>query len=565
MTMTSNVVALPKRKPTRKASNKTRLTEPKLKSMKAPAKGEIIIWDSECVGLGVRLTAKGARTFIVKKWNPEKRQSVKKSLGPVGSITLNQARSKAWAMLGSDEADLNTTARRQDADSKTVGQVFDMTMSDKGDLKSVEKYRYFWRTYVEPTGFHDLRIRDVSVDDIRTMVIDPLRKGRGKKLATSDHVRAVLSMTWKFGMANGYTAANPVQAIPLVKTAPRERVLTDDEVVRLNAALDEEGEPWADYFRVLMGTAQRGDTVRRMKWADLKLEEGEGSPARWNIPATDVKGGKATTCTLPTATVAVLQRRREADGGTWVFPSNRDPSKHITSPQKAWNRVCAGAGIQGATAHDIRRTIGTNAGKAGHSAHQIAALLGHRSIQSAKAYVHLEGAREDVAEEATLLLAEGVGKKSGYKFVADEENAKLSAHIAELCQTVLGDWNLPLVVRLTHATQFAAVAPMGNADAFAVLLADVGNAIVLAMPEKLDTGSGIWTKGSIRGDAAELARRLAMIANLTPPHDTTAAARKVHQLCSVRNGDGTQEVLFFLDAEKKKDALLDVWKRPIHL
>ena len=70
---------------------------------------EIIVWDSETPGLGLRVTASGAKSFILKtRVGGGRSAPVKKpTLGKVGDLTLDQARSKAraWKVLAADGTD----------------------------------------------------------------------------------------------------------------------------------------------------------------------------------------------------------------------------------------------------------------------------------------------------------------------------------------------------------------------------------------------------------------------------------------------------------------------------
>ena len=59
-----------------------------------------LVFDADCPGLGVRLTAKGTRAFLAQWTDPVTRRKVRESLGVWGSITIEQARIAARARLG---------------------------------------------------------------------------------------------------------------------------------------------------------------------------------------------------------------------------------------------------------------------------------------------------------------------------------------------------------------------------------------------------------------------------------------------------------------------------------
>lgn len=58
-----------------------------------------LVFDTACPGLGVRVTAKGTRTFIAQWTDPASRRKVREPLGVWGSLTIEQAREAARARL----------------------------------------------------------------------------------------------------------------------------------------------------------------------------------------------------------------------------------------------------------------------------------------------------------------------------------------------------------------------------------------------------------------------------------------------------------------------------------
>src|SRR5271156_814392 len=59
-----------------------------------------LVFDTACPGLGVRLTAKGTRTFLAQWTDPATKRKVREPLGVWGNITIEQAREAARARLG---------------------------------------------------------------------------------------------------------------------------------------------------------------------------------------------------------------------------------------------------------------------------------------------------------------------------------------------------------------------------------------------------------------------------------------------------------------------------------
>jgi hypothetical protein len=58
-----------------------------------------MVFDTACPGLGVRMTAKGTRTFIAQWTDPVSKRKVREPLGVWGNLTIEQAREAVRARL----------------------------------------------------------------------------------------------------------------------------------------------------------------------------------------------------------------------------------------------------------------------------------------------------------------------------------------------------------------------------------------------------------------------------------------------------------------------------------
>ena len=78
-----------------------------------PGKKDRLVFDTDCPGLGVRLTAKGTRTFLAQWTDPATKRKIREPLGVWGSITIEQARAAARAKLGDVARGINPAAARK--------------------------------------------------------------------------------------------------------------------------------------------------------------------------------------------------------------------------------------------------------------------------------------------------------------------------------------------------------------------------------------------------------------------------------------------------------------------
>src|SRR5438477_10175132 len=91
-----------------------KLTDRFLTSLKVgDGRKDRLVFDSACPGLGVRITAKGTRTFIAQWTDPATKRKVREPLGLWGNLTIDQARDAARARLGDVAKGINPKAERQ--------------------------------------------------------------------------------------------------------------------------------------------------------------------------------------------------------------------------------------------------------------------------------------------------------------------------------------------------------------------------------------------------------------------------------------------------------------------
>jgi len=93
------------------------------------------------------------------------------------------------------------------------------------------------------------------------------------------------------------------------------------------------------------------------------------------LPAGRAKSGKSRVIPLNAIARQVLERRLAESKSQYVFPGKL--GGHLVSPEKAWQRVLARAGIVDLKVHDLRRSAATLILNEGGSMTQAGNLLGH--------------------------------------------------------------------------------------------------------------------------------------------------------------------------------------------
>jgi integrase len=153
--------------------------------------------------------------------------------------------------------------------------------------------------------------------------------------------------------------------------------------------------------------ARRGE-VLGLGWADLDLDHATATFRK-------TKNRSVRTLELPEEAVAVLRARGRRLDTALLFPSPKDAARPVDL-RSAWHTALARAGITDFRWHDLRHTAASYLAMSGLPLHEIAAVLGHKSLQMTQRYAHLAPAH--VARAAATLGARvmrGVGEREGMK------------------------------------------------------------------------------------------------------------------------------------------------------
>lgn len=145
----------------------------------------------------------------------------------------------------------------------------------------------------------------------------------------------------RWSVTRGYLETDPsaVLAKSSIKVnAPRERVLSDEEVRALAKILPQAGlPPWAPpAIWMLLATAARVGELLNARWSDFDLKQGE-----WLIPADHAKNKRAHIVDLSDFALARLEELAKLRTGPWLItgrPSTREDAAPKPIDDKALAR-----------------------------------------------------------------------------------------------------------------------------------------------------------------------------------------------------------------------------------
>jgi integrase len=340
----------------------------------APGERQQDIKDDGTPGLYLRLFASGKRSFVYRFKLAGKVRVL--TLGDAGSVGLAEARrlaheAAAKVRAGTDPAAAEQQAKAERRRMPTVAEfaVEYIERHAKPHKRTwAEDQRLLNREVLPVIGA--LKLDAVHRRDI-VALLDGLRDRGVPVLA--NRVLAVVRKMFAFAVERSVTEQSPVTHIRQARETPRERVLTDAEIVTLWQADRGRMNPATlRALRLLLLTGARSGEVVGIARAEIDL-----AARRWLLPAARSKNRLAHTVPLTDpALELVTAQLAESWSDTWLFPAARGSGAMTTfGLQQAMRRLF---GPEHPNVHDIRRTVGTRLSALGFNRLIIDKVLNHK-------------------------------------------------------------------------------------------------------------------------------------------------------------------------------------------
>jgi integrase len=358
-----------------------KVTKRTVDTLKPASDRDVLLWDGEIPGFGIRCRPSGAKSYFLKYRTQGGRQRWL-TLGLHGPLTPDQARREAQrkkAAIG--EGDDPSGDRQRRRRETTVAEVADRYLAEHvlmhNKPSTAAEVRRIVETRIKPK-FGAIRITDLTRADIKawhqSMSATPYEGNRA--LAYCSRMLNLAVTEWQL------RADNPCAGIRRFPEKKRERYLGDDELARIGetlAAAEREGSELPGFIllvRLLATTGLRLGEALALHWSDVDL-------AGRTIRLRDAKAG-ARTVHLGAASVALLDAVADKSGHV---VHGLDPTLPPSTAQHAWVRVRERAGLPDSRLHDLRHSVGTFAALAGANAFVVRDLLGHKTLAMTGRYV----------------------------------------------------------------------------------------------------------------------------------------------------------------------------------
>lgn len=373
-----------------------RLSDSIVKGLDPPASGNRIEYDSEVKGFGCRITAAGARAFVLNYRTNSGRER-RYTIGAYPDWKTSAAREEAKRLKqqirvnGADPVGGLETERA----APTVADLCTRYIEEHAKLhKRLSSQVYdaaICRNFIEPALRHK-KVAEVTFSDISSLHRKITRNGTPHR---ANRVVALLSKMFSLAIQWEWRPErdNPCKGIQRNDEAPRERYLTGDELVRLGEALAKyPDQQAANAIRLLLLTGARRGEVLSATWAQIDFTEGT-----WTKPSSHTKTKKTHHIPLSAPALLLLSelhavaerqaRETRKPLSPYVFPGRIDG--HRVDLKKPWPAICKAANITGVRVHDLRHSFASIAASGGASLPMIGKLLGHTQVSTTQRYAHL--------------------------------------------------------------------------------------------------------------------------------------------------------------------------------
>lgn len=365
------------------------LTDLKLKRCKSPEGKRTILWDRG--GLGIRIGEK-SRIWVFR-YSFEGRRLMM-TLGEYPAKSLEEARKEAAAAKlkvklgidpGAEKKEVRQTRKAAPTVADFIEEFYDRKL--KGTRSGKERKRLL--TYDVLPKLGKKKMADVTRRDI-TALLDDIED---RAPVVRNRVYSVLHLMFKTAIKRGVIETSPCTDFDKAEEAHRERVLSDEEIKLVWAALDLTNKKFGIYaitklaLKMVLVTGQRPGEVCGMAEDELDLKA-----KIWTIPASRMKGKTAHRVPLTNMALEIIKQARSYSGDSpFVFkaPHTDKPITSNALPKAMLRHWEEEIGLpEAATPHDMRRTVRTRLAELGVEDIIAERVLAHKLQGIAKVYNH---------------------------------------------------------------------------------------------------------------------------------------------------------------------------------
>ena len=380
----------------RTQKEKRKLSDQLARDLEPPKSGNQIVYDNRLAGFGLRVTASGARSFILNYRFKGRERRI--TLGQYPTWTVLAARKQAEHLRRQIDTGVDPLEERNaERSAPTLRDLFvryaEEHLPNKAPRSAADD-RSMWIKDILPT------LGNIKVADLSTRDCDELHRTVSSDRPTrANRVIEVLRKALNLAIRWGWIERNPASGGRRNPEAKRTRYLTRNEIGKLIEAFDVHPERVsADALLFMLFTGCRRGEALNAKWEQFNLDS-----RTWTKPSAETKQRREHRVPYSTTVAEILERRRIAASGTYIFPGS--VGAPLQEVRRTWKSACEVAGISEVRIHDLRHTFASLVASSGQSLLVVGELLGHSDAQTTKRYAHLyDEPLRDAAECVALAL-----------------------------------------------------------------------------------------------------------------------------------------------------------------
>lgn len=365
---------------------KLKLTKTNIDRVRKPGTGTVIYVDTETKGFGLRVTASGAASFIVQGMIAGRNKEARITIGTYGAWAVDDARRRAeqYKHQFEDGIDPREVKKQDEAMKVTLRQVADAYFDRPGqqlrESTKAEMNRHIDKVFAK---WSDKPIASITIEDCRQRHREMCERGIDGRPAPGQAQISLVTLRTLINFANRrYPRAD---GSPLIAVNPVKAMAQDDwktfEPRTRHIELHQVGAAWyaleelrlapkntdalaaIDLVRFLMLTGARRTEAAALTWDRVHFDD-DASNCWWHLREEDNKTGNPVWLPLSSQAVALLKERRKlADAAkklgkgdsSFVFPS-RSKVGHVSDARAPFEALRKALGMEGLSAHDLRRT-----------------------------------------------------------------------------------------------------------------------------------------------------------------------------------------------------------------
>ena len=358
-----------------------KLTDRLVKGLPSPPSSNRITYDADVKGFGLRVTAGGAKAFILnyRVGGRERRYTI--GSYPDWSVAAAREEAKRLKRLV-DRGHDPMGSRHAERLAPTVSDLATRYLEEHA-IHKVPRAQRDDRAMLEKlvlSAIGQLKVHEVRHEDIDRLhrEVSKSRPIRANRMAQMLSKMFTLAERWE------YRQDNPVKGLHRNPEPKRERYLSGDELQRLITLLaTHPNQRCANIIRLLLLTGARRGEVMNATWDQFDLKAGV-----WTKPSAHTKQKKEHRVPLSAPAIQLLSGLKATAGPSPYVFSGRNGGP-LTEIKTFWAGVCRKAELKGCRIHDLRHTYASILASAGLSLPIIGALLGHTQPNTTARYSHL--------------------------------------------------------------------------------------------------------------------------------------------------------------------------------